>query len=171
MYTCSVFIDLEKAFDTVNHQILLSKIYQYGIRGIVNKWLSSYLSERSQSVTLNGITSSKMNVSCGVPQGSILGPLLFLVYVNDMNLAVKSSVIHQFADDTNFLYSGKSLKKIKTSVEKDLAFLYDWLRANRLSSNARKTEFIICRPSRKKIDLRITLTLHHTKLFESSKIK
>ena len=116
MYTCGVFIDLEKAFDTVNHQILLSKLYHYGIRGITNKWLSSYLSGRSQSVKLNGITSSKMNVSCGVPQGSILGPLLFLVYVNDMNLAVKSSVIHHFADDTNLLYSDKSLKKIKTSV-------------------------------------------------------
>ena len=171
MYTCGVFIDLEKAFDKVNHQILLSKLYHYGIRGIANKWLSSYLSGRSQSVKRNGITSSKMNVSCGVPQGSILGPLLFLVYVNDMNLAVKSSVIHHFADDTNLLYSDKSLKKIKTSVEKDLANLYDWLCANRLSLNAGKTEFIIFRPSRKKIDLRITLKLHHTKLFESSKIK
>ena len=68
-----------------------------------------------------------MNISCGVPQGSILGPLLFFLYVNDMNLAVKSSVIHHFADDTNLLYSGKFLKKIKTSVKKDLANLYDWL--------------------------------------------
>ena len=66
-----------------------------------------------------------MNVSCGVPQGSILGPLLFLVYVNKMNLAVKSSVIHHFSDDANLLYSDKSLKKIKTSVEEDLANLYD----------------------------------------------
>ena len=113
-----------------------------------------------------------MNVSCGVPQGSILGPLLFSVYVNDMNLAVKSSVTHHLADDTNLLYSDKSLKKIKkTSVEKDLANLYNWLCAYRLSLNAGKTEFIIFRPSRKKIDLRITLKLHHTKLFQSSKIK
>ena len=171
MYTCGVFIDLEKAFDKVNHQILISKLYHYGIRGIANKWLSSYLSGHYQSVKLNGIISSKMNVSCGVPQGSTLGPLLFLVYVNDMNLAVKSSVIHHFADDTNLLYSDKSLKKIKTSVEKDLANLYDWLSANRLSLNARKTKFIIFKPSREKIDLRITLKLHHTKLFESSKIK
>ena len=171
MYTCGVFIDLEKAFDTVNHQILLSKLYHYGIRGIANMWFSSYLSGRSQSVTLNGIASSKMNVSCGVPQGSILGPLLFLLYVNDMNLAVRSSIVHHFADDTNLLYSNRSLKKIKTVVEKDLAYLYDWLCANRLSLNAGKTEFIIFRPSRKKLDLRITLRLHHTKLFESPKIK
>ena len=84
-----------------------------------------------------------MNVSCGALQGSILGPLLVLVYVNDMNLAVKSSVIHHLADDTSLLYSDKSLKKIKTSVEKDLANLYDWLCANRLSLNAGKTGFII----------------------------
>ena len=110
LYICThVFIDLEKVFDTVNHQIILSKLYHYGI---TNKWFSSYLSGRSQSVTLNGITSSKMNVSCGVPQGSILGPLLFLVCVNDIHLAVKSSVIHHFADDTNLLYFDKSLKKI-----------------------------------------------------------
>ena len=82
------------------------------VRGIANKWLFSYLSGRSQSVKLNGITS-KMNVSCGVPQGSILGPLLFLVYVNDINLAVKSSVIHHFAEDANLLYSDKSFKKDK----------------------------------------------------------
>ena len=87
-----------------------------------------------------------MNVSCGVPQGSILGPLLFLVYVNDMNLAVQSSIIHHFADDTNILYCNRSVKKIKTVVEKDLAYLYDWLCANRLSLNAGKTEFIIFRP-------------------------
>ena len=164
MSTWGVFIDLEKAFDAVNHQILISKLYHYGIRGIANKWLSSYLSGHSQSVKLNGITSSKMNVSCGVPQGSILGPLLFLVYVNDMNLAVKSSVIHHFADDTNFLYSDKSLKKIKTSVEKDLANLYDWLCANRLSLNAGKPSLSYSGLPGKKIDLCITLKLHHTKL-------
>ena len=88
-----------------------------------------------------------------------------------MNLAVKSSKIYNFADDTNLLYSNKSLKILKTSVDKDLAYLYDWLCAHRLSLNARKTEFFIIRTSRKNVDMRIMLKLHHTKLFESSKIK
>ena len=171
MYACGIFIDLEKAFDTVNHQILLYKLNHYGIRGVANSWFSSYLSNRSQSVTLNGVTSTEKDISCGVPQGSILGPLLFLIYINDMHCAAESSTLYHFADDTNLLCSNKSLKKLKIALNKDLAILYDWLCANRLSINAGKTEFIVFRPSRKRIDLRITLKLHHTRLYESSKIK
>ena len=81
MYTCGVFIDLEKAFDTVNHKILLSKLNHYGIRGTANTWFFSYLSSRYQSVMFNGVTSSRKVITCGVPQGSILGPLLFLIYI------------------------------------------------------------------------------------------
>ena len=113
MFTCGVFIDLEKASDTVNHQILLSKLDHYGIRGVANAWFASYLLNRYQSVRVNGVTSSSLPVTCGVPQGSILGPLLFLIYINDMNLAVESSTIFHFADDTNLLYSSKTIKKLK----------------------------------------------------------
>ena len=88
MITCGVFVDLEKAFDTVNHSILLSKLDHYGIRGVANHWFASYLSDRHQTVSLNGTISTKMPVRCGVPQGSIIGPLLFLIYINDMNLAL-----------------------------------------------------------------------------------
>ena len=171
MYSCGIFIDLEKAFDTVNHQILLSKLYRYGIRGVTNSWFASYLSDRKQSVTLNGVMSSKEYITCGVPQGSILEPLLFLIYINDMHSAVQTSMLYHFADDTNLLYSNKSLKKLRTTLNKDLVLLYDWLCANRLSLNAGKSEFIVFRPSRKQINLRITLKLHHTTLYESSKIK
>ena len=170
-FVCGVFIDLEKAFDTVNHAILLSKLDHYGIRGTANNWFSSYLSNRSQTVTINGVTSTKGDISCGVPQGSILGPLLFLLYINDMHLAVDSSTVYHFADDTNLLYSHKSLKKLRSILNKDLALLYDWLCANRLSLNEGKTEFIVFRPPRRSPNLRITLKLHHTKLYESSKIK
>ena len=149
MYSCGVFIDLEKAFDTVNHRILLSKLYHYGIRGNANSWFSSYLIHRSQTVTINEETSSKKLITCGVPQGSILGPLLFLIYINDMNHSVKYSTVYHFADDTNLLYSDKTVKKLKTALNKDLASLYDWLCANRLSINAGKTEFIVFRPPRK----------------------
>ena len=172
MFACGVFIDLEKAFDTVNHQILLSKLYHYGIRGVANKLLHSYLSNRHQKVTINGESSTKLPITCGVPQGSILGPLLFLIYINDMHSAMEYSAIYHFADDTNLLYSSKSFKDLRKNLNKDLAHLYDWLCANRLSLNAGKTEFIVFRPLvRKALHERLTLKLHHSKLFESPKVK
>ena len=171
MFSCGVFIDLEKAFDTVNHQILLSKLNHYGVRGVANKWFSSYLENRHQKVSINGESSKRLPITCGVPQGSILGPLLFLIYINDMRHAVKSSTLYHFADDTNLFYSCKSLKVLHKRLNKDLELLYDWLCANRLSLNTGKTEFIVFRPSRYKNGERVTLKLHHSKLFESSKIK
>ena len=133
MYSCGVFIDLEKAFDTVNHNILLKKLNYYGIRGLANSWFSSYLLERYQTVRINGEISLKCLITCGVLQGSILGPLLFLIYINDMHLAVKQSTIYHFADDTNFLFSCKSQKELRKKMNNDLKLLYDWLCANRLS--------------------------------------
>ena len=171
MFSCGVFIDLEKAFDTVNHQILISKLYHYGIRGVANKWFTSYLSNRFQKVSLNGESSKRLPITCGIPQGSILGPLLFLIYINDMHLSVEHSVIYHFADDTNLLYSCKTFKNLRKRVNRDLQLPYDWLCANRLSLNTGKTEFIVFRPPRYKMTERLTLKLHHTKLFESSKIK
>ena len=105
-----MFIDLEKAFDTVNHDILLPKLNYYGISGVANSWFTSYLFKRHQSVRINVEMSTKREIRCGVPQGSILGPLLFLIYINDMHHAVCKSTIYHFADDTNLLYSCKTLK-------------------------------------------------------------
>ena len=85
LYTCRVFLDFAKAFDTVNHQILLKKIETYGIRGIPLKWFTSYLFNRQQYVSLNSVESSKQTIKCGIPQGSSLGPLLFLPYINDIS--------------------------------------------------------------------------------------
>ena len=170
-FSCGVFIDLEKAFDTVNHKILLEKLEFYGIRGISNEWFSSYLSNRQQCVKLDGKKSSLLDISCGVAQGSILGPLLFLIYINDMKNSVKHSILHHFADDTNLLCSDKDEKNLRKKMNEDLKLISVLLCANRLSLNVDKTEFIVFRPPRKKIENRFTLKLNRTTIYESTKIK
>ena len=115
-----VFIDLKKAFDTVDHSILIEKLYHYGIRGTANKWICSYLMNRFQYVTINGTNSDYMNVLCWVPQGSILGPILFILYINDMcNVSTLLKPI-LFADDTNLFYSGKDIDELCNVVSIEL---------------------------------------------------
>ena len=110
--TVGVFIDLKKAFDTVDHSILIEKLYHYGIRGTANKWICSYLMNIYLYVTINGTNSDYMNVLCGVPQGSILEPILFILYINDMcNLSTLLKPI-LFADDTIFFCSGKDTDEL-----------------------------------------------------------
>ena len=133
-YACGIFIDLQKAFDTVNHSILIDKLYHYGIRGVGNDWFKSYLSNRSQYVSIQGFDSDTKEVRHGVPQGSIIGPLLFLIYINDLHKAIKNSSVYHFADDTNLLNINTSLKKIQKQVNFDLKDLYKWLLAQRLNS-------------------------------------
>ena len=132
---CGIFVDLQKAFDTVDHEILLSKLYYYGIWGISNNWFKSYLSNHKQFVSINGYDSGLAEIKCGVPQGSVLGPLLFLLYINDLNQAIKFCKVHHFADDTNLLYLGKSIKKLNKLVNYDLKNLLYWLNANKISLN------------------------------------
>ena len=169
-FTCGIFVDLEKAFDTVNHGILVKKLEHYGINGPYNNWIKSYLSKRSQCVTLNGEKSKKLTITCGVPQGSVLGPLLFLIYINDMNKALSKSTVHHFADDTNLLSSSKKLNSLRKIMNEELKLLFDWLCANRLSLNVAKTEFLIFRPQ-KKLNNKIKLRLNDTTIRESTKIK
>ena len=109
------------------------------------------LNDRTQKIKVNGSISEKIEITYGVPQGSILGPLLFLVYINDLHEAVTHSLIHHFVNDLNILYCSKSLKKINKYINHDLSQIRQWLRANRISINANKTELIIFRPKNKSI--------------------
>ena len=109
-FRCGIFIDLRKAFDTVNHEILLLKLEHYGIRGLILQWFKSYLSNRKQYVYLNGSTSSLRNITCGVPQVSVLGPLLFLLYINALPNMSKILNFYLFADDINIYYENDSLE-------------------------------------------------------------
>ena len=170
-FSCGIFVDLEKAFDTVNHNILLKKLEHYGIRDVAKNWFCSYLSYRKQFVSLGGVSSNYLPITCGVPQGSILGPLLFIIYINDMHNAIKFSKVHHFADDTNLLFSHKNPKILRKRVNADLALLFDWLCANRLSLNVGKTEFVIFRPKRSKRSERVTLKINRCTIFESNKIR
>ena len=116
---CGVFVDLQKAFDTVDHQILLAKLNDFGIHGVSNDWFKSYLSNCHQYVSINVYESGLAAINCGVPQGSVLGRLLFLLYINDLNQAIKSCKVHHFADDTNLSYLSNSIKKLNKQVNAD----------------------------------------------------
>ena len=142
-YGCGIFIDLQKAFDIVNHKILLSKLEHYGIRGTALAWFSSYLYNRSQYVSVNGHNSNCLNITCGVPQGSVLGPLLFLIYINDLPNSSTKLTFYLFADDTNIYYESECLFKLQKVVNKELKLVKKWLDANKLALNVEKTNFII----------------------------
>ena len=141
--TLAVFIDLRKAFDTVDHSILLAKLEHYGIRLANLRWFYSYLSNRTQVVNANGVTSSMLPVVCGVPQGSILGPLLFLMYVNDMTKCIKYSQTRLYADDTVIYLGETDLNMAISNLQVDLENYSTWCTQNKLSVNSQKTKVMI----------------------------
>ena len=142
-YTLGIFLDLAKAFDTVNHSILLTKLYNYGIRGVAHNWFTNYLNNRYQYVCLNNTHSDRLPVTCGVPQGSILGPLLFLLYINDLNTVSKLLTLIMFADDTNIFISGRNSDDLTTIANSELKEISNWFSANLLSLNIKKTNYIL----------------------------
>ena len=143
-YTIGVFIDLSKAFDTIDHSLLLQKLkYYHGVRGVANNWVESYLSQREQFVTLNDVNSESLQVRCGVPQGSVLGPKLFILYINDIVNVSKLLKYILFADDTNIFFSGKNLDKICKTITIELEKLNSWFKVNKLSLNVGKTNFMV----------------------------
>ena len=153
-----VFLDLSKAFDTMDHSILLCKLKQYGIRGIALDWFSDYLSNRTQFTHVNNASSTVLNVSIGVPQGSVLGPLLFLIYINDFPNSSDLLSFYQFADDTSIFYSSNTLANTVNVLNSELIKVSDWLRANKLSLNIAKTK---CIYFEKKGNTRINISINN----------
>ena len=137
-YCAALFLDLRKAFDTVNHGILLKKLHHYGIRNSAHSWFSSYLSSRYQQVQINNTLSSPLLVEIGVPQGSVLGPILFLIYINDFINASKILSFRFFADDTVIFIKHHNIQILRNIMNSELKNISNWLKANKLSINLQK---------------------------------
>ena len=142
-FLIGVSVDLCKAFDTLQHPLLLEKLERYGVRGVGLEWIRSYLSGRRQYVFINGVNSSVRHLNIGVPQGSILGPLLFLIYINDLPDMSNQLKPILFADDTTFLLSDRSFSNLIPKLNSELNLVYDWTIYNRLSVNSNKTSCML----------------------------
>ena len=138
-------MDLSKAFDTIDHHILIQKLKYYGVRGNALNWFISYLSDRKQYVVVNGVKSTTQCSTCGVPQGSVLGPLLFLIYINDIANSSNIVTFSLFADDTCGTLSNKNINTLISSFNKEIENISNWSKSNKLSLNLTKTNYVIFR--------------------------
>ena len=155
----TIFLDLSKAFDTLNHSILLDKLKHYGIKDCALNLLNSYLSDRQQFVQINNIKSSLLPVKTGVPQGSILGPLLFIIYLNDFTNASDIFKIISYADDSTLLaklsdFNNRDNKEnINVLLNRELNKICVWLKVNRLSLNTSKSKFMLFYQRQKRVTI------------------
>ena len=171
-----VFIDLKKAFDTVDHDILCKKLELYGIQQRELSWFRSYLSNRKQFCRVNGVDSNNEDIEVGVPQGSCLGPLLFLIYINDLPQVVQASTVSMYADDTSLCHQSSDMTQLNEAINSDLKQLTTWLQGNNLSLNVAKTHSMLISTKQKHSILKgqndvLDLHIHNNKLDVVQKTK
>ena len=170
--TAGVFLDLSKAFDTLDHEILFTdKLEHYGICGMALHWIKSYLSNRKQFVQFRKTCSDEQVIKCGVPQGSVLGPLLFILYINDLPNVSKVTESLLFADDTSIFYSHSNAIQLFSILNEELRKVDAWMKSNRLSVNIKKTNYVIFKSKQKRFNANLSLYYDNNPLKKEQFIK
>ena len=169
--TCGIFIDLSKAFDTVNHEILTDKLHHYGIRGKTLDLFKSYLGSREQFTSIDKCKSDTRPINCGVPQGSVLGPLFFILFINDLPNCCPLGNFRIFADDTNVFVHGDNIDELINACRNIMISLSSWFLTNKLTLNADKSSFTIFKSPRKSINLPNSISFLNHKINRVSYIK